>query len=37
MPAGAWERAVAELGERRETPNRLATQLVGGARREGPE
>ncbi len=31
VPAGAWERAVAELGERRETPNRLAARLVDGA------
>ncbi|HEY6194680.1 MAG TPA: methylmalonyl Co-A mutase-associated GTPase MeaB [Candidatus Eisenbacteria bacterium] len=31
IPAGAWERAVAELGERSETPNGLAARLVEGA------
>jgi GTPase len=37
VPDGAWERAVAELGERRETPNRLAARLVDGSERTGPE
>jgi LAO/AO transport system kinase len=37
VPDGAWERAVAELGERRKTPNRLAAQLVDGAKPGGAE
>ncbi len=31
VPAGGWEQAVAELGERRETPNRVAERLMDGA------
>jgi LAO/AO transport system kinase len=37
VPAGAWERAVAQLGERQETPNRLAAELVDGFGADGPE
>jgi LAO/AO transport system kinase len=37
VPAGAWERAVAQLGERQETPNRLAAELVEGSGADGPE
>ncbi len=36
VPAGAWERAVAALGERRETPNQVAARLAPG-RPERPE
>jgi len=35
VPEGAWRDAVATLGERRETPNRLAARLAGSA--EPPE
>jgi LAO/AO transport system kinase len=36
VPESAWREAVATLGERRETPNRLADRLAGpGERRQG--
>ena len=34
VPVGEWERAVAALGERTETPNGLAERLVDGTERE---
>jgi LAO/AO transport system kinase len=35
VTAGAWEQAVAALGERSDTPNGLAERLVDGTRKQG--
>jgi LAO/AO transport system kinase len=37
VPAGVWDRAVAQLGERQDTPNRVAAELVDGSRSDGQE